>query len=313
MPYSLENRLVIGVASSAMFDLAESDAVFRAEGEAAYRKYQEDHLNDTLRPGVAFSFVRRLLSLNDLRADPDDPLVEVVLLSHNDPDTGLRVMKSIEAHKLGITRAIFMQGRAPYEYIPALEISLFLSANQDDVLKAIQRGYPAGYVMASTLVDDEDDADLRIAFDFDGVLVDDESESVMQATASVARFHEHETRNLLTPHNPGPLQDFLMRVARIQAVEVQHRRDDPSYQNRLRVSVVTARNAPSHERALNTLKSWGVMVNDAFFLGGIEKRKVLAVLRPHIFFDDQSGHLLKSASVVPSVHIPFGVTNRVLE
>lgn len=150
MPYTLENRLVIGVASSAMFDLAESDAVFRAEGEAAYRKYQEDHLNDTLRPGVAFSFVRRLLSLNDLRNDPEDPLVEVVLLSHNDPDTGLRVMKSIEAHRLGITRAIFMQGRAPYEYIPALEISLFLSANQDDVRKAIQRGYPAGYVMAST-------------------------------------------------------------------------------------------------------------------------------------------------------------------
>lgn len=135
----------------------------------------------------------------------------------------------------------------------------------------------------------------------------------MQSTASLARFHEHETRNLLTPHNPGPLQDFLMRVARIQAVEIQHRLEDPSYQNRLRVSVVTARNAPSHERALNTLKSWGVMVNDAFFLGGIEKRKVLAVLRPHIFFDDQSGHLQKSASVVPSVHIPFGVTNRMLE
>lgn len=310
MPYSLENRLVIGVASSAMFDLAESDAVFRAEGEAAYRKYQEAHVHDTLTPGVAFSFVRRLLSLNDLRADPEDPLVEVVLLSHNDPDTGMRVMKSIEAHGLSITRAIFMQGRAPYEYIPALEISLFLSANEGDVIEAIKRGFPAGYVMASALVDDEDDADLRIAFDFDGVLVDDESETVMQSTLSVARFHEHETRNILTPHNPGPLKDFLMRVSKIQAVEEAHRAQDPHYKNRLRVSLVTARNAPSHERALNTLKSWGVMVNDAFFLGGIEKRKVLEVLRPHIFFDDQSGHLVKSATVVPSVHVPFGVTNR---
>ena len=310
MPYSLENRLVIGVASSAMFDLTASDAVFQAEGEAAYRQYQEAHIHNTLAPGVAFSFVKRLLSLNNLRADPDDPLVEVVLLSRNDPDTGMRVMKSIEAHHLGISRAIFMQGRAPYEYIPALEISLFLSANQRDVIEAIKRGFPAGYVMASTLVDDKDDEELRIAFDFDGVLVDDESETVMQSTHSVARFHEHETRNLLTPHNPGPLKEFLMRVSKIQAVEEAHRASDPSYVNRLRVSLVTARNAPSHERALNTLKSWGVMVNDAFFLGGIEKRKVLEVLRPHIFFDDQSGHLQKSSTVVPSVHIPFGVTNR---
>ncbi|MGJ7574409.1 5'-nucleotidase [Variovorax sp. RB2P76] len=310
MAYDLQNRLVIGVASSAMFDLRESDAVFRAQGEEPYRKFQQENLDKPLAKGIAFSFIRRLLSLNDLSADPaKDPLVEVVLLSKNDPDTGLRVMKSIEHHGLAITRAIFMQGRAPYEYIPALNIALFLSGNADDVTAAIAANFPAGQVLDSAIEDDEGDTGLRIAFDFDGVLADDESETVMQTTKDVSKFHEYEVKNMMQPHNPGPLQQFLIRVAKIQSVEEDRRRADATYKNRLRISVVTARNAPSHERALNTLKSWGVMPNDAFFLGGIEKRTVLGVLKPHIFFDDQSAHLAAASSVVPSVHIPFGVTN----
>ncbi|MFJ5257465.1 MULTISPECIES: 5'-nucleotidase [Pseudomonas] len=311
MPYDLENRLVIGVASSAVFDLSESDAVFRSQGEQHYRKFQEENLTTPLPKGIAFSFVRRLLSLNDLSTDPEnDPLVEVVLLSRNDPDTGLRVMKTIEHYGLGITRAIFMQGRSPYEFIPALNIALFLSANKEDVDAAIKARYPAGQVLDSTIVDDEQDNSLRIAFDFDGVLAGDESEAVMQSQG-LTNFHAHEVKNVMQPHNPGPLQEFLVRMGKIQAAEEQRKRADPSYENRFRVSIVTARNAPSHERALNTLKSWGVMANDAFFLGGIEKRKVLGVLRPHIFFDDQSGHLRSASTVVPSVHIPFGVTNEV--
>ncbi|MDD5030663.1 MAG: 5'-nucleotidase [Rhodoferax sp.] len=310
MPYDLDTRLVIGVASSAMFDLSESDSVFRSKGEEEYRKFQELHLNDPLSKGIAFSFIRRLLSLNNLSNDPKgDPLVEVILLSRNDPDTGLRVMKSIEYYGIQMTRAIFMQGRAPFEYIPALNISLFLSANQSDVTAAIHSGFAAGQVLNSSIVDDEQDDALRIAFDFDGVIADDESESVMYRTNDVDQFHEHEVRNVMRAHNPGPLKEFLVRVSKIQAVEEARRKGDSSYHNRLRVSIVTARNAPSHERALNTLKGWGVMVNDAFFLGGIEKSKVLAVLRPHIFFDDQSGHLKAASSVVPSVHIPFGIRN----
>ncbi len=310
MAYDLQNRLVIGVASSAMFDLRESDAVFRAQGEEPYRKFQQENLDKPLAKGIAFSFIRRLLSLNDLSTDPaKDPLVEVVLLSKNDPDTGLRVMKSIKHHGLAITRAIFMQGKAPYEYIPALNIALFLSGNAEDVTAAIAANFPAGQVLDSAIEDDEGDIGLRIAFDFDGVLADDESETVMQQTNDVNKFHEYEVKNMMQPHNPGPLQQFLIRVAKIQSVEENRRRADATYKNRLRISVVTARNAPSHERALNTLKSWGVMPNDAFFLGGIEKKNVLGVLKPHIFFDDQSGHLAAASSVVPSVHIPFGVTN----
>ncbi|WP_024695873.1 5'-nucleotidase [Pseudomonas syringae] len=308
MPYELDNRLVIGVASSAVFDLRESDAVFKRQGEEEYRTFQEQNLNNPLSKGIAYPFIKRLLSLNDL-AEPDDPLVEVVLLSRNDPDTGLRVMKTIEHYGLPMTRAIFMQGKSPYEYIPALNIALFLSGNKADVESAIKAGHPAGQVLDSEFDDDEDDKTLRIAFDFDGVLAGDESETVMQASG-LNEFHAHEVKNVMQPHHPGPLKEFMVRMSKIQSVEEQHKKNNPDYQNRIRVSIVTARNAPSHERALNTLKSWGVMANDAFFLGGIEKAKVLAVLKPHIFFDDQSGHLKSASAVAPSVHIPFGVTNQ---
>jgi 5'-nucleotidase len=309
MAYDLESRLVIGVSSSAVFDLSESDAVFKRDGEEHYRKFQEKNLDSPLPKGMSFSFVRRLLSLNDLSADPvNDPLVEVVLLSRNDPDTGLRVMKTIQYYGLKITRAIFMQGKSPYDYIPALNISLFLSGNRSDVDSAIKSGYPAGHVLDSKIIDDEGDSSLRIAFDFDGVLAGDESEVVMQSEG-LTQFHAHEVRNVTQPHNPGPLKEFLVRISKIQSVEEQRKILDPEYKNRLRVSIVTARNAPSHERALNTLKNWGVMANDAFFLGGIEKGKVLGVLRPHIFFDDQSGHLRAASALVPSVHVPFGITN----
>ena len=310
MPFDIDSPLVVGVASSAVFDLNESDAVFHREGEEQYRKYQETHLEEPLEKGIAFSFIRRLLSLNDLCDDPvNKPLVEVILLSKNDPDTGLRVMKSIAHHGLPMTRAIFMQGRSPYDYIPALNISLFLSGDAEDVRAAILAEYPAGHVMHSAIIDDPSDTGIRIAFDFDGVLANDEAEQVMQKTNDVARFHAHEVKNKMRPLGDGPLKTFLVRIAAIQKQEEAQRRADPSYRIRLRVSLVTARNAPSHERALNTLKGWGVMTNDAFFLGGIEKGRVLEVLKPHIFFDDQSKHLTTAARVVPSVHIPFGVTN----
>lgn len=217
-------------------------------------------------------------------------------------------MKSIQHHGLGITRAIFQQGQSPYAYISALSISLFLSSNESDVLEAIAEGLPAGYVMNSKKIDDPHDDTLRIAFDFDGVLADDLSETIMQE-GNLEKFHTHETANVMQPHGGGPLKNFLVRISKIQLAEENRKKTDPNYKNRLRVSIVTARNAPSHERAINTLKSWGVMANDAFFLGGVEKRLVLDVLQPHIFFDDQSRHLATASEVAPSVHIPFGITN----
>ncbi|MEU3297501.1 5'-nucleotidase [Streptomyces longwoodensis] len=306
MAYELEKRLVIGVASSALFDLAEADVVFRDQGEEAYRAYQEQHLDDTLGTGVAFPFIRRLLSLNDL--SPDDPLVEVIVLSRNDPDTGLRVMRSIQSYGLPITRAIFMQGRSPYHFMPALNMSLFLSANETDVREAVALGLPAGRVLGPAAADESDDQDLRIAFDFDGVLADDASERVYQANG-IEGFRSHETMNAATPHDPGPLRDFLANVNRLQQREEEQRVKDPDYKIRVHVSLVTARDAPAHERAVRSLKDWGVTVNDAFFLGGIDKSTIMGVLKPHIFFDDQVSHLSTTSRSTPSVHVPFGKLN----
>ncbi|MER6360786.1 5'-nucleotidase [Kitasatospora sp. NPDC001527] len=308
MPYELADRLVVGIASSALFDLTESDRVFLEQGEDAYRAYQRKHLDDTLDPGVAFSFIRRLLSLNDL-APAADPLVEVIVLSRNDPDTGLRVMRSIESHTLSISRAVFMQGRSPYRFMPALSMSLFLSADQEDVREAVALGLPAGTVLGPAADDDHDDTDLRIAFDFDGVLADDAAERLYKS-GGIEEFRTHEVANARVAHAPGPLKDFLAAVNRIQRREEEEQRANPAYRMRVHVSIVTARNAPAHERAVLSLNHWGLRVNDAFFLGGIDKGRIMSVLRPHIFFDDQAGHLTSTALTTPSVHVPFGLLNQ---
>jgi 5'-nucleotidase len=304
--YDLGKMLVVGVASSALFELSAADAVFREQGEARYREYQQAHIADALEPGVAFPFVKRLLSLNDLSPD-GAPLVEVIVLSRNDPETGLRVMRSIAHHDLPISRAIFMQGRSPYEYMGALNMSLFLSQNEQDVRVALQKGFAAGQVLGSPAADPKG-TDLRIAFDFDGVLADDSSERVMQA-GGLPAFHAHETEHLEVPLPEGKLSEFLRGINRIQDIEESLMEAQPGYNRRVHVAIVTARNAPSHERVVKTLKSWGVRANDAFFLGGIEKARVLRVLKPHIFFDDQLGHLQGAADEIPSVHVPFGVVN----
>jgi len=281
--------------------------VFRTKGEEAYRKYQEERLDDQLASGVAFPFIRRLLSLNDL-GDESDPLVEVIILSRNDPDAGRRVMRSCADYCLPITRAIFTQGESPYKYMSALNMSLFLSANDTDVREAVKAGLPAGRVLRSSFVDDDNDPGLRIAFDFDGVLADDTAEQVYRIEG-VDGFRRFESTNLMTPHDPGPLRDFLANINKIQRREEERRLAVPGYRIRVRVSIITARDAPAHERAVASLKSWGVAANDAFFMGGIEKRAIVEVLRPHIFFDDQEVHVQGTAASTPSVHVPFGVIN----
>ncbi|RAN76140.1 5'-nucleotidase [Bacillus sp. SRB_336] len=308
MPYSLENRLVVGVASSALFDLKESDDYFNKNGEAKYRIYQDERIDDTLDPGYAFPFIQRLLSLNDLRGS-EDPVVEVIILSKNDPSTGLRVMRSVAKHGLGISRAVFTQGQVPYKYIGSFDMSLFLSANREDVDAATKLGFPAGHVLPSTAVYTGGDS-LRVAFDFDSVLGDDESEKVYQElSGDLSKYYDHETANQDKALSPGPLKRLLADLNLIQELEMTRKENDESYQPRLRISLITARSAPAHERAVRSLTQWGVTVNDAFFLGGIAKSKVLEVMRPHIFFDDQKSHLDPAAGFTAGVHVPYGVAN----
>ncbi|KQV07022.1 5'-nucleotidase [Leifsonia sp. Root112D2] len=306
MAYRLADRLVIGIASSALFDLADSDAFFREHGEDAYRRYQADRIDDTLQPGIAFGFIRKLLGLNDLR--PGDSLVEVIILSRNDPSTGLRVMRSVEAHGLEISRAVFTQGEAPHEYIGAFSMSLFLSGEEQSVRAALSNGFPAGLVVASANTA-RDDETVRVALDFDGVIASDESERIFQTGGGLPAFHENEVAKRAVPLQDGPLREFLSDLNMIQSIERERAMTDKSYRPRLRVSIVTARNAPAHERAINTLDEWGVTVNDAFFLGGIDKGTVLEVMRPDIYFDDQESHLKSTSKYAASVLIPYGIAN----
>ncbi|MEI7028399.1 5'-nucleotidase [Paenibacillus sp. y28] len=306
MPYPIEEKFVVAVASSALFNLEESDKVFQEKGEEEYRKYQRENEGVVLEPGVAFPLIKRLLMING--QEPNDQPVEVVLMSRNDPDTGLRVFKSIEHHKLSISRAAFVAGGNPFIYMEAFNASLFLSANLSDVRAALSKGLPAAQVFPTQFVDDEDEQELRIAFDFDGIIADDSSEGIYQ-NLGMQRFHENEKQKANEALPPGPLIKFFGEIARLQQREWEKKQKDASYNPRVRIAIATARNAPAHERVVTTLRSLGIRVDEAFFLGGIEKGRVLKVLRPHIFFDDQVSHIEGVSSVSPSAHVPFGVTN----
>jgi 5'-nucleotidase len=319
--YSLQNRLVIGIASSALFDLAESDAVFRKDGEEAYRTYQKDHLPVPLGKGIAFSFIQRLLSLNTIYdqlaehtgqpqeySSKGNPAIEVVLISRNDPDTGLRVFRSIEHYDLNISRAIFSQGRSPMKYVRPLHCNLFLSANEADVREATRAGLSAGQVVGVPAADEDTGTELRIAFDFDGVLASDEADLVAEKHG-LDGFHSYEKEHATIPLPEGPLQPFLKHMSRIQHAEEKMRLLDANYVPKLRISIVTARNAPAHERVLTTLANWDILVNEAFFLGGVDKALILQELRPHIFFDDDQKNLVNASRTSPAVHVPFGQKN----
>lgn len=306
MPYPIERKLVIAVSSSALFNLSESNTIFIEKGPKAYKEFQEKHLDKVLEKGVAFPFIKRFLNINN-RFKKQLP-VEVVLLSRNSAVTGKRVFRSIHHYGLNISRAAFMEGKSPYEYVPAFNASLFLSANESDVQSAIEAGYPAGVVLPSEIVNDEGDEELRIAFDFDGVIADDEAESIFQS-GELTGFHAYEVANSHIPHQSGPLADLFKKLSFLQKLEDKEIEKDKDYKRIIRTAIVTARNAPAHERVITTLEHWGVSANEIFFLGGMDKDRILSRLKPHMFFDDQKGHLESNTGNVPMVHIPFGIAN----
>ncbi|RKP55396.1 5'-nucleotidase [Cohnella endophytica] len=306
MGYQIQNKFVIAIASSALFDLTESDSVFRENGEENYRKYQRENEKVVLGKGVAFPLIKRLLRMNGIEAS-DQP-VEVVLLSRNDPDTGLRVFKSIEHYRLPISRAVFVTGNDPFLYMDAFNASLFLSGNIQDVKRAVALGLPAGCVYPTDFIDDDEDEELRIAFDFDGIIADDSAEAVFQQGA-LDLFHQHERLQAGEPLPAGPLLRFFLEISKLQKREIDKLIENVNYKPKIRVAIATARNAPAHERVISTLRQFEIRIDEAFFLGGIDKDRVLKIFKPHIFFDDQVGHIEGVARIAPSVHVPFGVRN----
>ena len=305
MSFLIQNKVVIAVSSSAVFNMSEAQGVYDESGLDAYRAFQRSRLDLPFKKGVAFPFVRRLLSLNALY--PVQQPVEVVVLSKNDPDTGRRFFRSCQHYNLAIQRGAFLSGSSPHPYIESFNASLFLSADKQDVHAAIKAGLPAGMVLPTEAEDDDTETELRVAFDFDGVIADDEAEKVFQATQDVDCFNREETKRASHPHNPGPLQKLITNISFLQRLEAEKSADHP--RPTIRVAIITARGAPSNERFVTTLNAWNIKVDETFFLGGIEKKRVLDILKPHIFFDDQLKHLESASRTVPSVHIPFGIAN----
>jgi 5'-nucleotidase len=299
-PESDAVRLVVAISSRALFDLSASHRVFETEGVDAYCHYQVEREGEVLGPGVAFSLVKKLLDLNRLLGERGR--VEVILLSRNSSDTGLRVLHSASHHGLGIERAVFCGGGSPYRYVAAFGAQLFLSADPGDVRLALDAGCAAATIMPTRPVSAASaEQQLRIAFDGDAVLFSDEAERVYRQHG-LAAFNEIEAAAAHRPLPGGPFKDFLLALHRIQALF-------PADASPLRTALITARGAPSHERVIRTLRAWGIRIDEALFLGGLEKTRFLQAFDADIFFDDQEVHCEAARPLVPTGHVPHGVAN----
>lgn len=292
-----EVKLVVAISSRALFDLDESHQVFEAKGEEEYSRYQISLESVPLLPGVAFSMVRKLLALN---TDPSRPRVEVVLVSRNSADTGLRVFNSIRHHGLDISRAAFTRGEPPYRYIASFGSHLFLSANPEDVRGALDAGIAAATILPSGS-EEFRSGQLRIAFDGDAVIFSDEAERIY-VEGGLDAFNQNETESSEKPLPGGPFKPFLAALHDIQS-------DFPVKSSPIRTALITARGAPAHERVIKTLRSWGIRIDEALFLGGKEKGAFLKSFGADIFFDDQIRHCDSAAEYVATGHVPYGVKN----
>ena len=301
MSVTLDGKLVIAISSRALFDLDESNKIFEDKGEQEYTRFQTQHEDELLERGVAFPLIKRLLELRD--PDNGQNMVEIILISKNDPNTGLRVFNSIEQHGLNITRAAFSRGRTPYKYLKAFNADLFLSANPEDVKLALQNGCASATIFAGPYLGrDENLEEIRIAFDGDAVIFSDEAEIVNQEMG-LEEFKKHEVEKCEIPLPPGPFKSFLAALNKLQKNYEDHDKRP------IRTALVTARNAPAHKRAIKTLRAWGIGVDEAFFLGGLDKAPILESFNPHIFFDDQHTYCVNASKVVPTGHVPSGVKN----
>lgn len=295
----LSNQLVVALSSRALFDFEEENQLFEDADDRAYMRLQSERLSIPANPGVAFPLVRKLMAFNT----DDMHRVEVVMLSRNDPVSGLRVYHSAQQHGLPIQRGVFTRGRSPYRYLKSLGAHLFLSANASDVEQALQAGYPAAHVYPHSAKAVENfPNELRIAFDGDAVLFSDEAERIYQREGLDA-FVAHEIKQATEPLPPGPFKPLLQALHQLQ----REARDHQSM--RIRTALVTARSAPAHERAIRTLISWNIEIDEAMFLGGLDKGDFLREFEPDFFFDDQTRHCESGATAGPTGHVRSGITN----
>lgn len=297
MPVNLHNKLVIAISSRALFNMDESHGVYEEDGLEAYRHYQIEREEDVLPKGDAYPFVEKLLRINEQLGEQR---VEVILLSRNSADTGLRVFNSIEHYKLDITRAAFCGGESPYRYVSAFGCHLFLSSHPEDVRGALDNGIAAAALLPGKGPVSHSD-ELRVAFDGDAVLFSDEAEQVFQADGLEA-FTSKEKSEARQPLSGGPFKAFLSALAQIQM-------EFDTHSCPIRTALVTARSAPAHERVIRTLRAWDIRIDESLFLGGLDKGEFLKSFGADVFFDDQLGHCDSASQHVAAGHVPHGVTN----
>lgn len=295
-----DTYLTVAISSRALFDLSASDAVYREDGLEAYRRYQIEHENEPLQPGEGFQFVKKLLGINKLLGRRR---VDVILLSRNSADTGLRIFNSIGTHDLDIVRAAFSSGASPHRYAKPFGCNLFLSTEANDVAGALANG-----VAAATLISTPRSANpadlLKIAFDGDAVLFSDEADQVY-ARDGLAAFAESEAQAADRPLGGGPFKPFLEGLHRLQR---EFEDDCP-----IRTALITARGAPAHERVIKTLRAWDIRLDESLFLGGRDKGEFLRAYEADVFFDDQAGNCRSASPHVAAGHVPHGVRNAPVE
>jgi len=297
MAVSLDGQLVVAISSRALFDFEEENLVFEQSDDRAYMKLQLERLEEPAKPGVAFSLVKKLLAFNDATTQR----VEVVILSRNDPVSGMRVFRSAQHYGLSIQRGSFTRGQSPWRYLKPLNANLFLSTHLSDVRAALDAGVPAAQVYPhSAHASEAHPHEVRIAFDGDAVLFSDEAERVFQSQG-LSAFQAHEHAKASQPLLAGPFKPLLAALHRLQ------QEGTPAI--RVRTALVTARSAPAHERAIRTLMEWNIEVDEAMFLGGLPKGEFLKEFEPDFFFDDQTGHIESAAQHVPSGHVASGISN----
>ena len=297
MAASLDGQLVVAISSRALFDFEEENLVFEQSDDRAYMKLQLERLEEPAKPGVAFSLVKKLLAFNDAETQR----VEVVILSRNDPVSGMRVFRSAQHYGLSIQRGSFTRGQSPWRYLKPLNANLFLSTHLSDVRAALDAGVPAAQVYPhSAHASEAHPHEVRIAFDGDAVLFSDEAERVFQSEG-LSAFQAHEHAKASQPLLAGPFKPLLAALHRLQ------QEGTPAI--RVRTALVTARSAPAHERAIRTLMQWNIEVDEAMFLGGLPKGEFLKEFEPDFFFDDQTGHIESAAQHVPAGHVASGISN----
>lgn len=298
MPVSLDNLLVVGISSRALFDLEAEEAIFRTQGLDAYRQHQLDNENQILKRGSGFALVRALLKLNALTHNRR--FVEVVIMSRNSSETSMRIFNSIEHYGLDITRAVLSGGASLAPYLQAFNVSLFLSLHEDDVQAAVNSGVASALLYQKPENALEEVDQIRIAFDGDAVIFSDESERIFQSQG-IEAFENHERENARNPMSAGPFARLLKALSYIQ----NNFKNADGRAAPIRTALVTARSSPAHERVIRTLRAWDIAIDETFFMGGVSKSDVLAAFKPHMFFDDQPGHCDRASPLVQTGRVPL--------